>query len=90
MPETEYEPKRREHDSRPLECPYCEEPFADSQLLALHAGLEHSEALTPPEERAYLEAYEAESEEIRMFRLKALAALVLIYFLLLFAYSFFA
>lgn len=90
MPETELREPRSERDPRPIECPYCEQPFADSQLLALHAGLEHGEALTPPEKEAYVEAYEAESEAIRLFRLKAIIALVTIYFLLLFAYSVFA
>ena len=90
MPETELRGQRTERNPPPIECPYCERPFADSQLLALHAGLEHGEALTPPEEQAYLDAYEAESEAIRMFRLKAIIALIAIYFLLLFSYSVFA
>lgn len=75
-----------EDDQQPLLCPYCRRPFAREDLVALHAGLEHYEALTPLEREAYVDAYEAEETAIRKFRLKAIGALITVYFLFLFAY----
>jgi hypothetical protein len=73
----------------PMRCEHCQQRFADADLLALHQGLEHEGTLTTAEREAFETAYNAEAEELRLFRLKALLALVLLYFLLLFAYSVF-
>jgi hypothetical protein len=74
----------------PHRCPHCEAPFTDEELLALHRGLAHEGALTADERDAFEAAYEAENEDIRRFRLKALALLVVLYFGLLMAFSVFA
>ncbi|WP_227354429.1 C2H2-type zinc finger protein [Haladaptatus salinisoli] len=72
----------------PHECSRCGMPFRHEDHLVLHRGLEHGDDLSEAEVAAFRDAYEAESEELRLFRLKALALLVLLYFGFLFTYSF--
>ncbi|PSQ25681.1 DNA-binding protein [Halobacteriales archaeon QS_8_65_32] len=72
-----------------IECAYCGRRFAERELLALHRGVEHAEELDEREREAFDAAYGDEEEELRHFRLKALLALMALYFLLLFAYSVF-
>lgn len=67
-------------------CPYCDRPFARRRLLALHKGLDHYHRLDPDERREYEDAYEEESADIRLFRLKVIGALVVLYFGFLFIY----
>lgn len=74
----------------PVTCAYCGAPFADDELLALHRGLDHTDRITDAEREAFEDAYETEADEIRFFRLQALAVLVLLYFALLISYSVFA
>ncbi|MFB6083889.1 MAG: C2H2-type zinc finger protein [Halorientalis sp.] len=76
-------------DADPEVCGYCGAPFADDELLALHRGLDHADAIDAAERDAFEEVYEAEEERLRLFRLQALGALVLLYFGLLIAYSVF-
>lgn len=76
-------------DSDAERCSHCGAPFRDPELLALHLGTEHEGDLSDEERSRFEEAYEAESEEIRLFRLKALGVLVLLYFGLLIAFSVF-
>lgn len=71
-------------------CEYCGAPFADAEVLALHHGLDHENRLTAAERESFESAYDDESEDIRLFRLKALAVLVALYFFLLMTYSVFA
>lgn len=70
-----------------VDCEYCGAPHADEELLALHRGLEHPERLTGAQRDAFETAYEREQDEIRRFRLIALGALVLLYFLLFMTYA---
>jgi hypothetical protein len=77
-------------DAEPVVCAHCGAPFADDELLALHRGIDHADALDGAEREAFEDAYEAESEDLRLFRLKALGALVVLYFGLLMMYSVFA
>ncbi|PSP72258.1 DNA-binding protein [Halobacteriales archaeon QS_3_64_16] len=72
-----------------MRCEYCGRRFAESDLLALHRGLAHAGRLTDGEREAFETAYAGEEEGLRLFRLKALLALMALYFLLLFAYSIF-
>ncbi|MFB6120667.1 MAG: C2H2-type zinc finger protein [Halobacteriaceae archaeon] len=72
-------------DSAPT-CDRCGEPFPDEHLLALHRGHAH-EDLTPTERSAFEDAREAETGSLRLFRLQALGALVLLYFGFLMAYA---
>ena len=75
-------------DTRTFECPYCDRRFAREAWCDLHRGLEHGSRLDAAEREAYEAAYEAEAEEVRLFRLKALAVLVLVYFGFLLVYAF--
>lgn len=70
-----------------LQCPYCGQPFPRSQLLTLHLGLEHEPRLTASERAAFEQAYQAETDDLRLFRLKLLLVLIVIYFGLLFVYA---
>jgi hypothetical protein len=74
-------------DETPADCPYCGRPFAREEYLTLHKGLDHYEDLSADEQEAFVEAYEAETEEIKLFRLKAVGLLVVIYFGFLFTYA---
>ena len=69
-------------------CSYCGRPFVDEELLALHRGHTHPDAVTDDERAAFEATYEREREAIRLFRLKALGTLVLLYFGFLMVYAF--
>ncbi|WP_336034435.1 DUF7410 domain-containing protein [Halobacterium yunchengense] len=71
-------------------CPYCAEAFPSERLRDLHRGLEHYDALDAAERDAYEAAYRSETEDLRSFRLRALAVLVVLYFGFLMAYAVFA
>ncbi|WP_435154366.1 C2H2-type zinc finger protein [Haladaptatus sp. DFWS20] len=69
------------------ECAYCGQPFSHEEYLVLHRGLEHGDELNDTQVSAFHDAYREETDELRLFRLKALALLVLLYFGFLFTYS---
>lgn len=71
-----------------FDCPYCDRRFAREAYRDLHLGQEHGDRLDAAERAAYEAAHDAEAEEIRLFRLKALAVLVLVYFGFLVVYAF--
>ena len=73
---------------QPAVCEHCGDRFADEHLLALHRGQSHREALTDDESEAYREARADERDEVRLFRLKALAALLALYFGFIYVYAF--
>ncbi|WP_089670518.1 DUF7410 domain-containing protein [Halobacterium jilantaiense] len=68
-------------------CPYCSRPFPASERLALHKGLQHHEDIEDAEEDAFESAYLAEEDDLQTYRLKALAALILVYFGFLIVYA---
>ena len=68
-------------------CEYCGRPFESEELLALHRGLDHPEAITDTERTAFEEAHDREGDEIRRFRVIALGALVVLYFGFLMVYA---
>ncbi|MFQ3320204.1 MAG: hypothetical protein ACI8UR_001373 [Natronomonas sp.] len=72
----------------PLTCDHCGAQFVDEELLALHRGQEHGDALSEAETAAYREALAAERDDIRLFRLKALAGLLVLYFGFIYVYAF--
>jgi len=74
-------------DATTYDCEYCGRPFADETPLALHRGLDHPGDLDDDEVEAFRTAYEAEEEALATFRLRALGALVLLYFGLLMVYA---
>ncbi|WP_254543534.1 C2H2-type zinc finger protein [Halomarina pelagica] len=72
----------------PRVCEFCGRRFAREDWLVLHRGLEHGDRLSPAEYERFQETYEGEEEELNLFRLKALALLVLVYFGFLIVYAF--
>ena len=68
-------------------CSYCGEAFPTERLRALHRGLEHYDSLDDDERDAFEDAYHDESEDLRSFRLRALAVLVALYFGFLMTYA---
>lgn len=68
-------------------CEYCGHPFPTTNRLVLHKGVEHPDRVDSEEEEAFLAARSAEEEELRTLLLKAIGALVLLYFSLLFMYA---
>jgi hypothetical protein len=68
-------------------CSYCGEPFPNERLRALHRGLDHYDELDETEREAFEDAYLEENEDLRSFRLRALAALVVLYFGFLMIYA---
>lgn len=75
------------NDDSPARCRYCDRPFADDTLRSLHEGVAHYDELDADSRTDFAETYEAEQESIRLFRLKALAVLVVLYFGFLWAYT---
>lgn len=74
-------------DTEPERCTECGRPFVREELLTLHRGQAHGETLDAAERDTFEAAYENESEQLRLFRLKALIALVILYFGLLMTYA---
>jgi len=68
-------------------CEYCDRPLPDEELLALHHGTRHFEDLSEDQRKAYQAAATAEQADIRLFRLQALGALILVYFGFLMVYA---
>ncbi|QGN06917.1 C2H2-type zinc finger protein [Halorhabdus sp. CBA1104] len=74
-------------DAEAHRCPECGRPFVREELLALHRGYEHPDALEETATAAFEEAYESENDQLAVFRLEALLALIVLYFLLLMTYA---
>ena len=74
-------------DAPAYECQYCGRPFAREEWRSLHLGLDHPGRLDDDEVAAFRAAHEAEDAELGNFRLRALGALVLVYFFLLMVYA---
>jgi hypothetical protein len=77
-------------DEPPFVCSRCARPFVHEEWLELHRGVIHEDDLTTEEREAFTDAYETEEHELRLFRLKALIALIVIYFGFIMSYSIFA
>ncbi|MFB6178203.1 MAG: C2H2-type zinc finger protein [Halorientalis sp.] len=77
-------------DSEPVVCAFCGAPFRTDEFRTLHMGLEHAESLDDEQLSAFEDVYAAETEDVKLFRLKALGVLALLYFGFLMAYSLFA
>jgi hypothetical protein len=75
-------------ETPPEQCPYCEQPFRTERLLALHLGEVHDEVLTDAQRRVYEDAFEAESDELFIYHLKVIGALIVVYFFVTYAYAF--
>jgi hypothetical protein len=68
-------------------CPECDRPFPEPDLVALHRGLEHDGALEAADREAVANARESEHRRLRLFRLRTLVVLVVLYFGLLILYA---
>lgn len=71
----------------PVHCPYCGAPFADTDLRALHWGLEHRERLSAGQRTAVERAQKRERAAARRFRLVTVGLLALLYFALMMTYA---
>jgi hypothetical protein len=67
-------------------CPYCDRPFADGGLKALHVGERHDDAWSEAEQAAYESAREDESDELFFYHLRVIAALAVVYAVLVLVY----
>jgi uncharacterized C2H2 Zn-finger protein len=86
-PESPEFPEVRVPDGEtPARCPYCARPFRTERLRALHLGDVHREEATDDQRAAYEQAKEAEREDLFLFHLKVVAALVAMYALFLLSY----
>jgi len=79
--------EEEEEEEEDATCGHCGERFPAERLRDLHRGLEHYDDLGDDAREAYEAAYEAETESLRSFRLRALAALVVLYFGFLMTYA---
>jgi hypothetical protein len=70
------------------ECPYCGRPFQTERLRALHVGERHPEECTDDERAEFEAAREAESDDLFIYHLKVIAALVVLFFVFVYAYAF--
>lgn len=68
-------------------CPYCHRPFTDADLRALHVGEVHADEWTDEERAAYEAAREAETDDLFVFHLKVVGALVLLFFAFMYTYA---
>lgn len=69
-----------------VRCPYCDRPFRTERSRALHLGETHGERLTDDERAAYETAADNEADDLFVFHLKIIAALVGLYAVLVLAY----
>lgn len=68
-------------------CEDCGARFPTFRLYVLHRGVRHPEAMADAQRATYEAAREDERERLRLFRLKAVGVLVLVYFGFLMAYA---
>lgn len=80
------EPVFERPDEAAATCPHCGRPFARAEYVTLHLGLDHSETLSEDDRERFVEVYRGETDEIKRFRLKALAVLIAMYFAFLYLY----
>lgn len=74
-------------DESAVRCPHCETPFPAERVRDLHVGRAHADAADEAERERYVDGVAAERDDLGSFRLRALAALVVLYFGFLFVYA---
>lgn len=67
-------------------CPYCDRPFRTERSRALHLGEHHRDEWTDEERSSYEAAEDGEADDLFVFHLKVIAALVGLYAFLVLAY----
>lgn len=70
----------------PERCPHCGRPFRSARSRALHLGEAHEDACTDDQRAAYEDAREEENDDLFIYHLKVVAALVGLYAFFVFAY----
>jgi uncharacterized C2H2 Zn-finger protein len=76
----------REGESVAGTCPYCDRPFGTQAAYDLHVGDVHDEVCSASEHEAYADALAAEEDELFYFHLRVVAALAVLYTVLVLAY----
>lgn len=67
-------------------CPHCDRPFPSEQLHDLHVGQVHSDSCTEAERTAFEAATDEERDDLFVYHLKIIAALVALYAALIIVY----
>lgn len=70
----------------PARCPHCRRPFRTARLRDLHVGDVHPDEWTDDQRAAYESARESERDDLFLYHLKAIAALVATYAVFLLTY----
>lgn len=68
-------------------CDHCGAPFPTERIRALHEGQTHPDELTGDQRERFEAAAAEESDDLRLFRFKALGGLVVVYFIFLLTYA---
>ena len=76
-------------DEEPVRCPRCERPFRTEQYRDLHLAEHGLDSLSDLEREAYRAALDAEDDDLFVFHLKVVAALSILYTVLVLAYMVF-
>jgi len=66
-------------DETPARCPYCDRPFPRERLRDVHLGECHRDVLTDDERTAVAAAVDDERDDLFVYHLKVVGALVAIY-----------
>ena len=69
-------------------CPHCERPFRAERTRDLHVGEVHRETLTEEQRKRYAAAVEAEDDDLFVFHLKIVAAIVVVIMGYVYLYGF--
>lgn len=69
-------------------CPHCDRPFPTERLEALHVGEAHAGDLDAEAVAAYEDAVEAEADELFVFHMKVVVAIVLLFMGIAYTYAF--
>jgi hypothetical protein len=69
-------------------CPYCERPFRAERYRDLHVGEAHPAEATEDETDRYEDAAEAEEDDLFVFHLKVVAAIVAVIMGYVYLYGF--
>ena len=76
-------------DETPVRCPRCDRPFRTEQYRDLHLAEHGLDSLSELEREAYRAALDAEYDDLFVFHLKIVAALSILYTVLVLAYMVF-
>jgi len=75
-------------ETDPSRCPYCDRPFPSDRRRTLHLGDAHAAALTDEEAEAVAAVRDGEADDLFVYHLKVVAAIVLLLMGLAYVYAF--